>query len=311
MRRIAYVSWPADEFSGGIKVTFRHVELLRAAGIDAVVATPDGKSASWFESTAPVERIEDVRDDDVAVLPENQEDWLRHFAARPNPKVVFSQSWSLAFRGLNHLRSYADAGVSHILCPSFTVLQYARQRFPELPAVYMPVFIDDERFVPAPVKKLQVMAVPAKRPVEYGAIHDLFRAVFPQWSDLPWTFAQQAGEGDVARAMGEAAVFLSLGRLEAIGMTPLEAMACNCIVAGFTGVAGGTDTATLRNGFWAREDDLVHCVQQLGRAVTLVTEGGGAYTAMMQAGRETAARYDRATVTRHLVDFWRPFLESH
>jgi hypothetical protein len=307
MPRIVYLSWPAAEISGGIKVTFRHVELLRAAGFDAVVATPDGAAPGWFRSAVPVEKFDQLRTDDVVVLPENNHAWLEAFASRPNRKLVFCQSWSLVYRGLGNYASFSDAGVQHILCPSHTVMQFCRERFPGMQLAYTPVLIDEQVFKPAPAKKLQVMAVPFKRMVEFGALHDLFAAKYPQWKQVPWAFAKEAGEAEVARSMGESAVFLSLARLEALGMTGLEAMASDCIVTGFCGLPGGTDSATLRSGFWAREDDMFDAARQLERAIAVAAEGGAVRDSMLAAGRETAARYRRAQVTDHLVAFWRGF----
>jgi hypothetical protein len=43
MRRITYLSWPAGEITGGIKMAFRHVETLREKGFDAGIATPDAR----------------------------------------------------------------------------------------------------------------------------------------------------------------------------------------------------------------------------------------------------------------------------
>ena len=52
--RIVDLSWPPTEITGGIKITFRHVEALRAAGFDAVVAAAGGQRPEWFETDAPV-----------------------------------------------------------------------------------------------------------------------------------------------------------------------------------------------------------------------------------------------------------------
>ena len=48
-QRFVYLSWPATEIAGGIKLVFRHVEILREAGLDAVVATPGGEPPQWLE----------------------------------------------------------------------------------------------------------------------------------------------------------------------------------------------------------------------------------------------------------------------
>jgi hypothetical protein len=79
-------------------------------------------------------------------------------------------------------------------------------------------------------------------------------------------------------------------------------------VAGFTGVAGGTDTATVRNGFWAAEDDLTGCVDQLARAVQLAIDRDAAFDAMVEEGRRTAHEYRREESARRLLEFWRAVL---
>ncbi len=303
--RIVYLSWPAHEISGGIKASFQHVQLLLEAGIDAAVATPDGKPPGWFVSTAPVLTLEDIRDGDVLVFPENHLAMLQAMAPRSNPKIVFCQNCSLIFRGVVPGNSYSTFGVTHLLCPSQQVMQYGRQRFPDLKLGYAPFYLDLSLFAPSPARKLRIAAVPRKRLVEYGAILDMFRAVYPRFGQIEWVYLEDATEAQVAQVLSESAVFLSLARLEAHGMTKLEAMACGCIVAGFTGVVGGSDSSTAANGFWAPEDDIVTCVDQLAAAVQLAVDGGPAYLAMLEAGRKSAWVYRREEAARLLVDFWR------
>jgi len=308
MRRIVYVSWPAAEISGGIKAAFQHVELLGEAGLDAAVATADAMAPGWFETSAKIIRLEEVRPGDVLVFPENNAQLLRAFAAAGNPKLVFCQNPFQVFRGVEGMSSFADTGVTHIMCPSHTVMLYCRRRFPGLKLAYTPFFVDHSRFAWRPDKVLQIATIPRKRPMEFGAIADLFRASYPQHSDVPWVYAHQATEAQVADSMGRSAVFLSLARMEAHAMITLEAMASGCVLAGFTGVAGGTDSATARNGFWAGEDDLAACVDQLARAVQLARDRGPVYDEMVAEGRRTAWEYRREESARRLLQFWRATL---
>jgi hypothetical protein len=308
MPRIVYLSWPAREISGGIKAAFQHVELLNEGGLEAIVATEDAAAPSWFETSAPVCGLGKVRADDVLVFPENSAQLLQGFASRPNAKLVFCQSPLLAWQGLGTLPSCADAGISHIMCPSHTVLHFCRSRFRGVKLGYTPFHIDPSRFACTGTKTLQIACVPRKRPNEFRAIVDLFRALYPQHRRLDWVYLHQASEAQVAKAMGQSAVFLSLARLEAHGMTALEAMASGCIVAGYSGVAGGTDTATARNGFWAAEDDLAGCVDQLARAVQLAIDRDRTYHAMVEEGRRTAHEYRREEAARRLLEFWRAVL---
>src|SRR5438093_255055 len=133
MKRIIYLSWPAKEITGGIKMVFRHVEALRSLGFEAVVATEDGASPNWFSTLAPVVPLAKLTPgDDILVFPENHAGLLTRFADWPNRKVVFCQAWSMAFRGVGERNDYRDYGVSAVLCPAQHVASFCRRRFPSL-----------------------------------------------------------------------------------------------------------------------------------------------------------------------------------
>jgi hypothetical protein len=83
--RIVYLSWPATEIAGGIKLAFWHVEALDQAGISAVIATPGAQLPGWFEANAPIIDVSQVTSgDDILVFPENHYAMLQTFAAWPN-----------------------------------------------------------------------------------------------------------------------------------------------------------------------------------------------------------------------------------
>ena len=308
MARIAYLSWPAQEISGGIKAAFQHVELLLDAGLDAVVATEDGRGPPWFETNAPIVTLDAIGETDILVFPENHEGLLKRFAGRPNPKVVFCQSILHAWRGLGDRDSFGAFGVTHLLCPSHIAMQFCRRRFPDLQLAYTPFYIDETRFVGAPAKKLQIACEPRKRPMEAMFIRDLFRASFPQFRNLDWLLIQKATERQVAEVLGRSAVYLSLARIEAHSVTCLEAMACGCIVAGFAGRVGHNDSATAANGFWAAEDDVESCTDQLARAVQVAVDQREPYRAMVAQARQTAHAYRKEEVARLLLAAWRAIL---
>lgn len=310
MPRIAYLSWPATEISGGIKAAFQHVEILVAAGLDAVVATEDGARPGWFETTAPLVTLDRLTPGNVLVFPENNAALLERFQAWPGRKLVFCQNPYYAVQGLRGRASYADFGVTDVLCPSHTVMQFCRRRYPGLRPAYTPFFIDHARFACPAGKALQIACSPRKRMLEVAFVHDLFRASYPQFAPLEWKLLQGATEAQVAQAFAESAVYLSLARLEAHGMTTLEAMASGCIVAGFQGVAGGSDSATAANGFWAAEDDLIACTDRLAQAVQQAMDQGPACQAMVAEGRATAWRYRREESASRLLAFWKGWLDA-
>lgn len=305
MRRIIYLSWPAHEISGGIKMVFRHVETLREAGYDACVATPDAQAPNWFATTAPVLPFNALAPKtDVLVFPENHAGFFQQFAPWPNRKVVFCQNQFMVFRGLGGHADYADFGVRDILCPTQQVATFCRRRCPRQKLHLIPYPLDNRLFHPHPRKRLQIAFTPRKRPLEAAFLRDLFRADNPSFRSLPWVPLAGVAEQEVARILGESALYLSLCRFESLGLTALEAMACGCITAGFTGF-GARDYTTSHNGFWAAEDDCLDAAAQLTLAARLVVEGGPRYDDMVEAAVRTAANYHPDRFISRLLECWR------
>jgi glycosyltransferase involved in cell wall biosynthesis len=305
MARIVYLSWPAKEITGGIKMIFRHAEVLREAGFSASVATPDGEPPTWFETTAPLIPFKQlVANADILVFPENHAGFFKEFASWSNRKVVFCQNQFQVHRGLADRQDYADFGVSAIICPSQEVASFCRRRFPDLPVVIVPYPVDRALFRPREPKHIQIAFMPRKRASEAAFIRDLFRAENPAFRAVPWVEITKVSEKQVAQTLGESSVYLSLSRFEAFGLSTLEALSSGCIVAGFTGI-GGREYATSKNGFWAPEDDCVVAVEQLVRAVRLSMEGGDRYRDMVESAGATADYYSPARFRERVTTCWK------
>ena len=290
--RIVFICAPAGKINGGIKYTFRMAETLRRDGFEAVVFEKDGIRPAWFDSTAPLIGPEDLhpQPSEILVLPEDQPDLLKHLANWPQRKIIYCQNpFYAAFSALG-CKSYADYGISALLCGSLSIMAYAAQRHPDLPRYHVPCSVDGALFKPHASKSTTITLLPRKRPVEAAFLQDMFRSQYPQWQHVAWQEIAAAHEREVAAALGNAAVFLSLSRLESFGLTPLEAMAAGCVVAGFTGV-GGREYATEQNGFWAAEDDFPSCLHGLNQALTIWQQGGTALVDRLAAGQVTAERY--------------------
>lgn len=309
-QRIVYLSWPAQEIAGGIKIAFRHVEILRELGFDAIIATKDGEKPTWFETSLEVHRIEEVRqDDDILVFPENHSKLLEQFTAWNNPKVVLFQGLLLGLRGLAGRKCYSDFGVTHLLCAGHQAAEYCRIRFPKLSTTIVPIIVDMNVFRPNSQKRLQIAYIPRKRPAEAAFIIDLFRAIESTDSRVGWVEISRANEKDIAQVLATSALFLSLPRLETCGMTTLEAMASGCLCVGFTG-GGGRDFTSARNGLWVEEDDCIRCAHELVRAVEIVRGQTDLYRELVHSGMESANYYRRERLARKLESFWNSFGKS-
>ena len=302
--RILFLCPPADKINGGVKYICRMAEALRADGHDAAVFEKTGTRPSWFTSAAPVigEAGLQPRADEILVLPEDQPDLLRRLAEWPQRKIIYCQNHFYAAIGAQGARSFADFGVRDILCSSRAIMDYCALRHPGARAHYIPCAVDPVIFKPGE-KTRMVALVPRKRPVEAMFIQDMMTALSPAWRDMEWLSLHQATEAEIADGFGRAAIFLSLSRLDGFGLTPVEAMAAGCVVAGFTGI-GGRDYADAQNGFWAGEDDFPACRTALERALDLWTAGGRPLQDYHAAAQAAAGRYTPAIFAAAVRRAW-------
>jgi glycosyltransferase involved in cell wall biosynthesis len=314
MRRVVYLSWPADEISGGIKMAFRHVEALTQWGFPACVATPDAKPPGWFVTSAPLIAVADVNSSsDILVFPENHPGFLKHFAASPNRKIVFCQNQFMIYRGVEGVLDYADYGVQDVICPGYECAEFCRGRLRVKTISVIPSYVETKLFFTRENKKLQIAFTPRKRPSEGAVIRDLFRSCGEQYRKIPWIEIAKATEAQVALILGESALFLSLCRFEALPLSLLEAMASGRVVAGFSG-QGGRDFVTVSNGFWAAEDDCFECARQLERAARVVMDfaltGGFQYQDVVRRSIDTAALYAQQRFKDRMKEYYEPLIKD-
>ncbi|HEY0835139.1 MAG TPA: hypothetical protein VGE72_14640 [Azospirillum sp.] len=305
MGRILYYC-EQGRIAGGIKVSYRHVDTLRRNGFDAAIVHKRVERPDWFAAPdVPILPVDEVSLSarDVVVIGEDGRFTLRGVAGTPARKVLLCQNHFYVAHGLHGARDYSAFGIEAALSTGDVITAFLRRRFPDLPVGTAHLAIDPALYRPR-AKQLRIAAIPRKRPFELHYIRDLLRAEYPEHADIRWALLEDAAEGLVARVLGESAVFLSLARLEGVGLTGLEAMASGCAVAGFLG-DGGREYANAENGWWADGEDLDDAVRQLAACLTAVRDGTAG--ARIAAGRATAARYTPEREERELVAFWRGF----
>jgi hypothetical protein len=298
--------------NGGIKHIFRMAEALIEQGRDAAVFEQNGQRPGWFASTAPMvdQGIFTASADHLYVLPEDQPHILADFAKFPQRKAIYSQNHFYGALGIGNASSYADYGVTDILCSSRTIYDHSRLRHATVRAHIVPCAVDPLQFKPATAKRNQIAFMPRKRAIEATYIRDMFRFTYPQYNTWEWHEISGVSEDDAARMLGEARVFLSLSRLEGFGLTPLEAMAAGCIVSGFTGI-GGREYATADNGFWVEEDNFPACVTALNNAVAQSLAADLDIATHRAACAHTLAAYTPQTFRQGVKEAWEAILAAN
>ena len=257
--------------SGGIRVIYRHVDLLNEAGVRAAVLHhADGFSCGWFEHStrtvgAPSTRLSPA---DTLVVPEVYAPFFDRIPSGPR-LVAFNQNAYLTFEHTEAAGPDLYRRFEAAMTVSGDSAEYLRFAFPGLRAEAVPNGVDPEVFHPAaeaPPKRLALM--PRKRPEEAAEILRLLGRRLDGWEVTP---IEGASEAEAAAALRTAPIFLALGRREGFGMPAAEAMASGCFVVGFPGFGG----RELFDGDWARgieDGDVLAAATELAAAMARYEE---------------------------------------
>ena len=245
---VFYVAPDSDVPSGGVRVIYRHVDILNGHGIPAAVLhCRRGFRCSWFENDTAVVYAEGLRTDsetDVIVFPEISIG--RVTAVAPGvPKVIFTQGAYLTFRmsewtAADPGRSVYEAykGVAGVMVVSEDSERYLRWALPGVEVSRVHLSIDPNLWCPPVTPPRPVLSyMPRRRRDEANQVLHILanRGALQDWVVQP---IHGLSEGEVAEALRRSALFLSFAKHEGCPVPPLEAMACGCHVVGYDGFGG-------------------------------------------------------------------------
>jgi hypothetical protein len=338
MRGIYYgISGKAS--AGGQHVNEQHVVALRRMGLRAyLLYWPAGTTVERFDSAAPVVLLTPHmtwHPEDVMVLPEGWRRPLAEFGKVSSRKVLHCQNPYYVFHGVDQVSDYEQLGIERaIVCSDFTGRHLGQLGF--RPPVHVvrpllhPAFIagraasediespgafglatgavTSDTVVNAnrPKRALQIAYMPRKLPVESRYLQGLFKAMYPQYRDVPWVAIEGRSHAECATLLRGSAVFAAFSYMEGLGLPPLEAMSCGCIVAGFHG-HGGTEYATDGNGFWVEPGDHEGFVHAVARAIVTARDNGARRTIETQMAN-TIKAYSAQAFAQSISETWRLIL---
>ena len=257
--------------NGGVKIIYQHCALLRELGYEAWPVHLGRFSVRWFShEVTPLsvtEASQLARVPDVVLVPE-----VLPGAAGVLPlghKVVLIQGWSTLERVLGAEGRYGPLGFERALCCSPFLDRYMAQREPALPRDVVVNGIDLARFAPAPERRRagRVLVMMRKHAEEArAAIARLPPAVR---NAAEWLLIEQAcGQEEMIRHYQSSDIFVATGYPEGFALPPLEAMACGCAVAGYSGGGGSAFMTDGETALVAPDGDVAALSACLGRLLT-------------------------------------------
>ena len=229
--------------TGGIRVIYRHVDILNEAGIDAAVLHQRrGYRCNWFDNRTRVTDIHSsaVGRSDVLVVPELNVNILAGLPAGTR-HVVLNQSGHLTW-----LRQ-ADLVADHysgsrdllgIIVVSDHSAELLRHAYPQRTILRVRNGIDRAVFYPPDGRKpRQIACFPRRGSQDLGIVLQLLwaRGTLDGWRILPLERLSQAAFADGLRA---SRIALHLSYQEGFGLPAAEAMACGSYVIGYHGFGG-------------------------------------------------------------------------
>lgn len=232
-----------DVPTGGIRVVYRHADLLNEAGIPAAVlhARPNFR-CTWFENQTRVAASREtvIGPEDLVVVGELAVHLLTELP--PGYRfAVFNQNPHLTWRGIpdSVVRSYADSpDLAAILTVSDHSRELLQHALPGAKVLRLHNSIDPKVFHRSEDPRPRTIAyMPRRGHSEARQVLGIMRG---RGALEGWEVTELAHltEREVADRLRSAMIFLSFAYQEGFGLPAAEAMACGCYVVGFHGFSG-------------------------------------------------------------------------
>jgi len=304
--------------SGGVKVLYEHVEILRKHGIDAFIVHRKKKfRATWFENNVPVINKKDLnklklKPNDIVVIPEVKGPKL-YKIAKGVRKVIFNQGAFYTFKRYSLKQDELDSAFLHpevlaTLAVSQNSYNYLRYTFPKLSLFRVFNAVDSDLYHYSETKKKQIAFMTRRNPEQVSQVINILKQRHAL-ADYKLIEINNATPIEVAAIMRESLVYLCFGMQEGFQLPAAEAMACGCITIGFPG--GGADEFMKNNfAFAINNGDVI----QMAKTVEATLQQYDKFPEKFDEIRLNAAtyiskNYSKRIQERSVMDFWRKFLD--
>jgi glycosyltransferase involved in cell wall biosynthesis len=299
--------------SGGLRVLYRHVDVLNAHGLSAaIVHQRPGFRASWFANTTPILHPPlEIGPEDILVFTELEGPAIAE-QAKGIRKVIYNQTPYYMFRGYpldmhNRQTPYTSKDVVAAVVVSEDGRDYLQHVFPDLRVYRIRNSIDPRFHPPERPKRKQICFMPRKHPEDAQQVLSIlkFRNALGEFKVIP---IQNRPEEEVISIMRESMIFLSFGYPEGFGLPPAEAMACGCIAIGYHG-NGGREYLTAGHGFPIEIGDIIGFSKAVEHVLGTVSKNPLAFDELTRRASDFIhSTYSPENERNSIIACWRSIL---
>lgn len=290
---------------GGIKVIYQHCLILKKLGYDVYPVLMGRYVGNFYgyelEFKKLSEVIDSVSQSDIVVATEFAP--YQGLLFKSAKKILFLQNWLGLYKWLNtedQTKSYFDLGYDHVITCSDYCSNYVQANM-KIPATTVPNGIDLEQFKPdtnARVKN-RILAMSRKNPDDLKKIIALLHG-----GDYEIKVVDDLSQSALIREYQSADIFLATGYPEGFGLPPLEAMACGCVVVGFTGGGASEFMISDETALVSDDGDIEDVVQKL----QLLAENGSLKENIRLCGYKKSQYYSLDTTEKQLDSFFKTLI---
>jgi len=303
--------------SGGIRVLYKHVDILNRNGFPAFVLHQNpGFRCTWFENHTPVANAVETRimPNDYLVIPEEIFTEISKLA-RGIRKVVFNQNCYLTFSHGYSLDktyktiSYQDKEVIAALVVSDDSKRYLSYAFPELKIIKIHNSIDPNLFSYNGAKKTLISFMPRKHSDDALQVINILKSrdAFGDFEIMP---IADKTETEAAHILRESLIFLSFGYPEGFSLPPAEAMACGCIVIGYHGM-GGMEFFKPEFSYPITNGDIINFAQTIEKVIDLYKRDKNILNKKGEAASQYIFKnYSPEQQEKDIIQFWQHMTEN-
>jgi hypothetical protein len=316
--RIFYYCYDHQSPTGGQKHTYRHVDILHGAGLDAHIFHPHSRTRlNWFDNRTPVVGPSEfysifAPERDIVVFPEDIGDGMLGF---PGKKVIFNKN---IFRGFSAfgmsppvMYPYHDDQVIAVFTVSKHNADILGFTYPNLLVEQVPIEIDPGMFFHKPLvdKRPLIMMVPKALDTLASLYHCIIsrgRQGLNRASSFEWILANNMTEREISERFRDALLVIFLSEAEGKGRIPLEAMASGCFVLSCD-LPPMTEFVPPQARFMP--NDIVGMARYVEALLELYPTFPASMTEAVEVGRMVAAEFSLEEQRKKVLDAWGRILE--
>lgn len=317
---------PLRKMTGGIAVLYQLADYIHSGGYETYLAYREQppEITSCSVPVCPWEELS-LSQEDIWLVPEG---WVNALAPGLQAKArnwVYVQNWAYLLSALPEGVSWNQLDVS-FLNVSAPVAWYTEYVTGKKGPILRPT-IDPVHFHP-PAKKpqgtIRIAWMPRKNRAIARQIRETFTArmsLSPSSPHIEWIEIHGKTPQEVAELLRGAHIFLATGFPEGFGLPPLEAMACGCIVVGFSGMGSwdymeqaipegitpwweSAQPCSGKNAFVLADADVPATAMQLEKIVQYHEQQAPELDVIRKNAQETVSRYTKDVRRKEVLTLW-------